>query len=116
MGIAVNRELLLRKYIPIFKFKFFSKERNTEIMNLGALTCVFLGILVIGFVESDNTGERVKKLVAEQLGVDVPDVTNDANFANDLGADDLDQLELIHALEEEFDIGIPDDKLAQLTT
>ncbi len=51
---------------------------------------------------------KVQKLVADQLEVDIVDVKPGANFANDLGADSLDTVELVMALEEEFDIEIPD--------
>lgn len=51
---------------------------------------------------------KVQKLVADQLEVDIADVKPSANFANDLGADSLDTVELVMALEEEFDVEIPD--------
>lgn len=60
--------------------------------------------------------ERVKKIVAEQLEVDAADVTPQANFANDLNADSLDTVELVMALEEEFDIEIPDEAAEQIAT
>lgn len=60
--------------------------------------------------------ERVKKIVAEQLEVDPNDVTPQANFANDLNADSLDTVELVMALEEEFDIEIPDEAAEQIAT
>ncbi|MEO0539847.1 MAG: acyl carrier protein [Cyanobacteria bacterium P01_A01_bin.105] len=53
--------------------------------------------------------EKVQKIVAEQLGVEEAEVKPEANFANDLGADSLDTVELVMALEEEFDIEIPDE-------
>lgn len=54
--------------------------------------------------------ERVRKVVVEQLGVSEDQVTPDASFVDDLGADSLDTVELVMALEEEFDSEIPDDK------
>jgi acyl carrier protein len=60
--------------------------------------------------------EKVQKIVAEQLGVDEVQVKPEAHFANDLGADSLDSVELVMALEEEFDIEIPDDAAEKLTT
>jgi acyl carrier protein len=60
--------------------------------------------------------EKVKKIVAEQLEVDPNDVTPEANFANDLNADSLDTVELVMALEEEFDIEIPDEAAEQIAT
>ncbi|WP_315791565.1 acyl carrier protein [Fischerella sp. JS2] len=60
--------------------------------------------------------ERVKKIVVEQLGVEPEKVTPQANFANDLNADSLDTVELVMALEEEFDIEIPDEAAEKITT
>ncbi|PPC89604.1 MAG: acyl carrier protein [Methylobacter sp.] len=59
--------------------------------------------------------ERVKKIVAEQLGVK-EDISNDASFVDDLGADSLDTVELVMALEEEFECEIPDDEAEKITT
>ena len=59
---------------------------------------------------------RVKKIVVEQLGVKEEEVTNDASFVDDLGADSLDSVELVMALEEEFGIEVPDEDAAKLTT
>jgi acyl carrier protein len=58
--------------------------------------------------------ERVKKIVAEQLGVKEEEVTNSASFVEDLGADSLDTVELVMALEEEFEI--PDEQAEKITT
>ncbi|QTR47372.1 acyl carrier protein [Thiothrix litoralis] len=60
--------------------------------------------------------ERVKKIVVEQLGVDETEVTNDASFIHDLGADSLDTVELVMALEEEFGAEIPDEDAEKITT
>jgi len=60
--------------------------------------------------------EKVKKIVVDQLGVKDEEVTPTANFANDLGADSLDTVELVMALEEEFDIEIPDEAAEKITT
>ena len=59
--------------------------------------------------------ERVKKIVAEQLGVKLEEVNNDASFADDLGADSLDTVELVMALEEEFETEIPDEEAEKIT-
>ncbi len=58
--------------------------------------------------------DKVKEIIIEQLGVDPEEVTNDASFINDLGADSLDTVELVMALEEEFDIEIPDEEAEKL--
>jgi len=63
-----------------------------------------------------NIEERVKKIIVEQLGVDDAEVKNEASFVDDLGADSLDTVELVMALEEEFDIEIPDDEAEKITT
>lgn len=60
--------------------------------------------------------EKVQKIVVEQLEVEPSEVKPAANFANDLGADSLDTVELVMALEEEFDIEIPDEAAEQITT
>lgn len=59
---------------------------------------------------------RVKAIVAEQLGVEEAEVTNTASFVDDLGADSLDTVELVMALEEEFDAEIPDDEAEKITS
>ena len=63
-----------------------------------------------------ETFEKVKKIVVEQLSVDEEKVTPESNFASDLGADSLDTVELVMALEEEFDIEIPDEAAEKITT
>ncbi|OGI44148.1 MAG: acyl carrier protein [Candidatus Muproteobacteria bacterium RIFCSPHIGHO2_01_FULL_65_16] len=60
--------------------------------------------------------ERVKKIVVEQLGVNENDVKSSASFVDDLGADSLDTVELVMALEEEFDCEIPDEEAEKITT
>ena len=62
-----------------------------------------------------NVEEQVKKIVAEQLGVK-EDIVNDASFVDDLGADSLDTVELVMALEEEFECEIPDEDAEKITT
>lgn len=60
--------------------------------------------------------QRVKKIVAEQLGSKDEDVKNASSFVDDLGADSLDTVELVMALEEEFDCEIPDEEAEKITT
>ena len=60
--------------------------------------------------------QRVKKIVAEQLGVNESGVKNESSFVNDLGADSLDTVELVMALEEEFECEIPDEDAEKITT
>ncbi|RKZ78646.1 MAG: acyl carrier protein [Gammaproteobacteria bacterium] len=59
---------------------------------------------------------RVKDIVVEQLGVNADEVTTDASFIDDLGADSLDTVELVMALEEEFECEIPDEQAEKITT
>lgn len=65
---------------------------------------------------SDSTFEKVKKIVADQLGVEAETIKPESSFAEDLGADSLDTVELVMALEEEFDIEIPDDAAEKIAT
>jgi len=63
-----------------------------------------------------NVDERVKKIVIEQLGVKEEEVSNGSSFVDDLGADSLDTVELVMALEEEFECEIPDEEAEKITT
>ena len=63
-----------------------------------------------------DVAEKVKAIIVDKLGVDESEVTNEANFTNDLGADSLDTVELIMEFEKEFDIQIPDDKAEAIAT
>ena len=60
--------------------------------------------------------DKIKQIIAEQLGVKKEEVTDNAKFVDDLGADSLDTVELIMALEEEFGIEVPDEQAEKLTT
>jgi acyl carrier protein len=63
-----------------------------------------------------SVNERVKNIVAEQLGIGVDEVNNESSFIDDLGADSLDTVELVMALEEEFDIEISDEQAENIST
>ena len=60
--------------------------------------------------------DKVKSIIVEQLGVDEEEVTPDASFVDDLGADSLDTVELVMALEEEFECEIPDEEAEKITS
>jgi acyl carrier protein len=64
----------------------------------------------------NNVAERVKKIVVEQLGVKDEEVSSESSFVDDLGADSLDTVELVMALEEEFECEIPDESAEKITT
>ncbi len=64
----------------------------------------------------DELEQKVKKIIAEQLGKDVDDIKNEASFIEDLGADSLDTVELVMALEDSFKIQIPDEQQENLRT
>jgi len=63
----------------------------------------------------ENIEQRVKKIVAEQLGVNESEIKIDSSFVDDLGADSLDTVELVMALEEEFECEIPDEEAEKIT-
>ena len=65
---------------------------------------------------AENTESRVTAIIVEKLGVDESEVTREASFTNDLGADSLDTVELIMEFEKEFDITIPDEDAEQIAT
>ena len=62
----------------------------------------------------DTIEQRVKKIVAEQLGVNEAEIKNESSFVDDLGADSLDTVELVMAFEENFDIEVPDEEAEKL--
>ena len=64
----------------------------------------------------DSVEQRVKKIVAGQLGVNEAEIKNESAFVDDLGADSLDTVELVMALEEEFETEIPDEEAEKITT
>ena len=67
-------------------------------------------------MSQEATLEKVRSIVAEQLSVDASEIKPDSNFQNDLGADSLDTVELVMALEEAFDIEIPDESAEGIAT
>src|SRR5688572_32374946 len=64
----------------------------------------------------ENVEQRVKKIIAEQLGVNEAEIKIESSFVDDLGADSLDTVELVMALEEEFETEIPDEEAEKITT
>ncbi|NES01523.1 MAG: acyl carrier protein [Okeania sp. SIO2F4] len=67
-------------------------------------------------MSNEDTFTKVREIVSKQLEKDLEDVKPESNFANDLGADSLDTVELVMALEEEFELEIPDEQAEQIAT
>lgn len=67
-------------------------------------------------INMSEIAEKVKKIIVDRLGVDESEVTNEASFTNDLGADSLDTVELIMEFEKEFETSIPDEDAEKITT
>ncbi len=79
--------------------------------------CYFVAVFVpLNIRTMSNIADRVKKIIVDKLGVEESEVTPDASFTNHLGADSLDQVELIMEFEKEFNITIPDDHAEGITT
>ena len=73
-------------------------------------------IISFGGFKDMVSEDRIKEIIVEQLGVDEDQITSDASFIDDLGADSLDTVELVMAFEEEFDIEIPDEDAEKIRT
>ncbi|XP_072038928.1 acyl carrier protein-like [Amphiura filiformis] len=87
------------------------KEKRERLLEL-----LILKELLLQPLRRSTVEETVKAVIMEQLGVEEDEVTNDANFVDDLGADSLDTVELEMAFEEEFGIEIPDEEAEQMRT
>ena len=82
------------------------QRKNKEITSIINLNCKIMS----------EIASRVKAIIVDKLGVEESEVTNEASFTNDLGADSLDTVELIMEFEKEFGISIPDDQAEKITT
>jgi len=82
---------------------------------LCSLKIIFL-VLTKKKINMSDIASRVKAIIVDKLGVDEKEVTNEASFTNDLGADSLDTVELIMEFEKEFNIAIPDDQAEKIAT
>lgn len=71
---------------------------------------------ILNFKNMSEVANRVKKIIVDKLGVDESEVTPEASFTNDLGADSLDTVELMMEFEKEFNISIPDDQAENITS
>src|SRR5213075_3129482 len=83
---------------------------------MAACTCRRIRPLFKEKSMAENIEQAVKKIIAEQLGVNEAEIKNPASFVDDLGADSLDTVELVMALEEEFETEIPDEEAEKITT
>src|SRR4030095_2206748 len=89
--------------------------------NLKGLLVVFSSKIIflqpkLKFTKMSDIATRVKKIIVDKLGVEEAEVTSEASFTNDLGADSLDTVELIMEFEKEFNISIPDEQAETITT
>jgi acyl carrier protein len=97
------------------------RRGNFFLKNFGFdMKSTFLCIAIVNQFKANSLmssiAERVKKIIVDKLGVDEGEVSLDANFTNDLGADSLDTVELIMEFEKEFDIAIPDEQAEEIQT
>jgi acyl carrier protein len=81
-----------------------------------SFSCYLTEVAYMAAEENKELLVKVKQIISEQLGVDEDEVTTTASFVDDLGADSLDQVELVMALEEKFEIEIPDDDAEKMRT
>src|SRR6185295_9647620 len=93
-----------RSRIPVLEVRLLVKS------------CSFNLTPAVGGSSMENVEQRVKKIVAEQLGVNEAEIKNESSFVEDLEADSLDTVELVMALEEEFETEIPDEEAEKITT
>jgi acyl carrier protein len=96
-------------------FDFAEREVKSEISSRKPDKMRALSVTTLEPYMSDIE-QRVKKIVAEQLGVAEADIKNESSFVDDLGADSLDTVELVMALEDEFEMEIPDEQAEKITT
>lgn len=96
---------------------FQKKVRSyLQIPNSFVLLRTKLNLYLFSTMAESNVAQRVKNIIVEKLGVDASEVTPEASFTNDLGADSLDIVELIMEFEKEFNISIPDDAAEKIST
>ena len=119
---VVNLNRVLHKYL--LSKPFFNKITNNQSKNLRnnalmlTLGHTILKNNLVNFItmSQEEIFQKVQSIVSEQLSVDSAEVKSEANFQNDLGADSLDTVELVMALEEAFDIEIPDEAAEGIAT
>lgn len=96
--------------------KLYIEEKTVTNAVINANILFLQPYLTTNFCNMSDIASRVKKIIVDKLGVDEAEVTNEASFTNDLGADSLDTVELIMEFEKEFNISIPDEQAETITT
>jgi len=102
-------------YVQVF-LKIFSYFNNNAFLCSGKSKNLFLYIINLKLKVMSDIASRVKAIIVDKLSVEESEVTNEASFTNDLGADSLDTVELIMEFEKEFGISIPDDQAEKIGT
>jgi acyl carrier protein len=97
----------------LVEYLFYS-IKNDLLCNAKLRIKIYLLINILKVMS--ETASRVKAIIVDKLGVEETEVTNEASFTNDLGADSLDTVELIMEFEKEFNISIPDDQAEKIST
>jgi acyl carrier protein len=108
--ISLKNGLIVETYA--YLFTLFPHNKRTDFVYIPK--SIFLPTIKITIMSDIAT--RVKKIIVDKLGVDEAEVTLEASFTNDLGADSLDTVELIMEFEKEFNISIPDEQAETITT
>ncbi len=130
-GFSIYKEPAIQPTVFIYNFRQ-SQQQHGLIMSSFSDYCLKIGKnrvydadLVKKYIfaaykqnlyDMSDIASRVKKIIVDKLGVDEAEVTNEASFTNDLGADSLDTVELIMEFEKEFNISIPDEQAETITT
>ena len=95
---------------------YWAKNGKNGDSDVGLLKKYIFAPYKLKHYDMSDIASRVKKIIVDKLGVDEAEVTNEASFTNDLGADSLDTVELIMEFEKEFNISIPDEQAETITT
>ena len=95
-------------------FEGKKKDKTFGYADMNGLLCT--AFCKKNWIKMANISDRVTKIIVDKLGVDESEISSEASFTNDLGADSLDTVELIMELEKEFDISIPDEKAEAIAT
>jgi acyl carrier protein len=111
--LEIGRAISLFFIVKSSFFEYFSFQH--ELLCIYSKKSIFAPVK-LNFTIMSDIATRVKKIIVDKLGVDEAEVTLEASFTNDLGADSLDTVELIMEFEKEFNISIPDEQAETITT